>query len=488
MNREKQVSHFKILAVYITFCIFILLTVTLSLRQLVTRSTNAQINNILSLMAEKVNTSFNMMSNYVIEAAEIVSTDKDINFEDCYARLQSTKNELPYTSIGLIDSSGRIYGSKGEQLDIEKQNFIDASFAEDKLFISDPYRSSVTGTNMIAMFAPIYSRGSRVGSLYAVYYLETIQNLAYTNILSDKTAVFLINPFSGNLVNCDEADGNPPGTWSNTRLIKRDIESLSGFDYDDWLKEMRGGGEKNLIDINYMGQSFAQAFVEIKGMRDWYLVIRIPLEELSDTMHRFTLGVIIGAALLVIATILIALYLYSSEHRQNETLKDLSDHDPLTKILNRRAFAAASERMFSKLKPGEQCIFMFFDIDYFKSVNDNYGHDAGDQVLCKTAKALSDAFGDTSVVARIGGDEFNVFIYKPLTVADVDDILANTRMQLKQLKLDDGTQLPLSFSAGLARYPQDADSLKTLSENADKALYHVKDEGRNNHFWYHDFK
>jgi diguanylate cyclase (GGDEF)-like protein len=91
-------------------------------------------------------------------------------------------------------------------------------------------------------------------------------------------------------------------------------------------------------------------------------------------------------------------------------------------------------------------------------------------------------------VARIGGDEFNVLIYKPLSVADVDEILANMRMRLKQLKLDDGQPLPISFSAGLAIFPQDAADLKTLKENADKALYYVKEQGRNNHMWFHDVK
>ncbi len=488
MRTGGKLTASRLVIVYVAFCIVVLLAVTISLNGLLQRSTSAQINNILSLMSEKVNTSFAMMSNYVTEAAEIISADNDFDLKDCYEQLQKTTDTMPYVSIGLIGSDGTVYGTEGEKLDIERQGFYSKTLKSNGLYISEPYRSSVTGTNMIAMFAPVYHGGEKTASLYAIYYLETIQNLAYTNILSERTAVFLMNPYSGNFVNCSATDGNPPGTWNNLRLIKNDVKGINGYDLDNWIKSMSLGSKNNLINLNYGGQSYTQAYVDIDGMHNWHLVIRIPLAELSDTMQRFTLGVIIGAAILIIATILLAVHLYADEHRQNETLQDLSNHDPLTKLLNRRAFETSLAKLFTRGKKHEKSIFMFFDIDYFKGVNDNYGHDAGDQVLCATAEILSDAFWNTGIVARIGGDEFNVLIYKPLSVADVDEILANMRMRLKQLKLDDGQPLPISFSAGLAIFPHDAADLNTFKENVDKALYYVKEQGRNNHMWFHDVK
>ncbi|MBQ6553760.1 MAG: GGDEF domain-containing protein, partial [Firmicutes bacterium] len=466
----------------------VLLAVTLTLNQFLMRSTSAQINNILSLMSEKVNTSFDMMMNYVHEAAEIISADSECSFEESYEQLQKTTSTLPYASIGLIDADGKVYGSDGEKTDIERQDFFEKAMASDDIYISEPYRSSVTGTNMIAMFSPIYRHRQRAGALYAIYYLETIQNLAYTNILSERTSVFLMNPYSGNFVNCSILEDSPPGTWNNLRLVKSGVNGINGYDFDNWLKSMRNGSKNNLINLSEGGKSYTMAYIDIKGMNNWYIVIRIPLAELSDTMQKYTIGVIIGAALLILATIILAAHLYAGEHRQNETLQDLSNHDPLTKVLNRRAFETSLNKLFAKGKKHERYMFMFFDIDYFKSVNDNYGHDAGDQVLCATAKYLSDAFWNTGIVARIGGDEFNVLVYKPLSIADMDEILAALRMNLKQFRLEDGTPLPVSFSAGIAVFPQDADDLKTLRDNADKALYYVKELGRNNHFWYHDMK
>ena len=71
-------------------------------------------------------------------------------------------------------------------------------------------------------------------------------------------------------------------------------------------------------------------------------------------------------------------------------------------------------------------------------------------------------------------------------MADIDNIMATIRVKLKEIRLEDGTPLPVTYSAGLAEYPSDAADLKDLAELADKALYHGKENGRNNHSWYSD--
>ncbi|MBQ8942436.1 MAG: GGDEF domain-containing protein [Firmicutes bacterium] len=486
MNHSRTASHFKLLIVYLLFCVFVLTSVAASLNRLIKRSTSAQINNILSLMSEKVDTAFGMMVDYVTEAADIISADETCNFDAYYDQLQQTLDTMPYSSIGLIDSEGNIYGTNGEKLDIEKQELIEKAELADSIYISEPYRSSVTGTNMITMIAPLERGGQKIGSLYANYYLETIQNLASTNILSENTFVFLMNPFSGNYVSCSANGSVPAGTWSNIRLIKSDIKGLNDYDYDVWLKNMRENAEPNLVNYTLKKATYTEAYVGIDGMKNWFIVIQIPLAELSGTMHQYAWGVGICAALLIFATLLLAGHLYNSERRENVTLQDLSEHDPLTGLYNRRAFDAHMQDIFKEIPQGDISTFMFFDIDKFKSVNDNYGHDAGDQVLCFVADALAEAFDGTGIAARIGGDEFNVFIYAPLTVANLDDILANLRRNLKNFKLEDGTTLPISFCAGLAVYPQDAHDLKFLTKCADEALYHAKEAGRNDHHWYHD--
>ena len=487
-RKGKLSSNSRIYIAYLAFCIAVLIFSSVLMSRLISSNTSSQINNILSLMSEKVNTSFEMMTNYIKQASDMLSAHSIDSWEQCYDELSRSTDDMPYESIGLIAPDGTVYGTAGEKLDFERRGFARAARRSRGIYITEPYRSSVTGANMITMTAPVYQNGERAGSVFISYYLETVQNLAYTNILSEKTSVVLMNPFSGNFVTCSSDGTSPPGTWGNIRLTKASIKPHRGYDYNHWIEKMRSKSPENIINFTQDGINYTQAFVKIDGMENWNIVIRIPMTELSDTMQLFTLGIITTAAILVLATLLAAALVYTKELRRSIDLQTLSDHDPLTKVMNRRAFETRLDTMFLDKSQLGRCTFIFFDIDYFKDVNDTYGHDAGDAVLYKTAQILSNAFEGTGIVARIGGDEFNVFVYKPLDASDIDNIMAQIRVQLKELHLDGGRLLPITFSSGLAIYPHDASELAELKKCADTALYWVKDSGRNDHAWYMDTK
>lgn len=485
---EPNNRYLRLIIGYVLFCLCVLSIIAIFLSGYISKNNTAQINNILSLMSEKVNTSFEMMVDYITEAADLISAQKEPTLEDNYQELQQTLENMPYFSTGMITMDNTIYGSSGEEMDIVKHEFAETANSTEGLYITEPYRSSVTGSNMITIFAPIYHDSSRIGSVFVTYYLETIQNLAYSNILSDETEVFLMNPYSGNFVSCSSNGNNPPGTWSNIRLIQNDIECLKGYDYDEWLEKMKENNEDNIINFKQEGIAYTQAYISINGMNNWNLVIRIPIGELSDTMQQYIIIMVIGAALLILATMYLAAVLYRSEHDKSETLQMLSNADPLTKIMNRRGFQSTMKKMFADKAQLGTSTFMFVDVDLFKNVNDQYGHEVGDYVLCAVAAILEEAFKDTGIVGRVGGDEFNVFVYKPLSVEDIDECLGTVRTKLHELVLQDDTPLPVTFSGGLAVYPQDATELKELINCADQALYYVKEHGRKNHFWYHDLK
>lgn len=488
-NLSKSNNGFiHLVLIYAFFCTVVSIVIAVLLSGFIKKNNTAQMNNVLSLMSEKVNTSFEMMTDYIAGAADLISAQDEINFEENYAELQQTLTNMPYYSIGMISLDGTVYGTSGEQMDIEKHGFSEIAKGIDAIYISEPYRSSVTASNMITMLAPVYQGGEHVGSIFVTYYLETIQNLAYTDVLSEETAVFLMNPYSGNFVNCSDDGNNPPGTWSNVRLIKNEIDCFSGYNYDTWLEAMKINDENNIINFKQNEVSYTQAFVSINGMRNWSLVIRIPIGELSSTMRQYIICIMVGAFLLIIATMLLAAALYRREHSKSEILQTLSDADPLTKVMNRRGFDNTMKEIFADKAKLIRGTFMFLDIDFFKDVNDEYGHASGDYILCTVASILNNEFHDIGIVARVGGDEFIVFVQEPLSVEEIDTKMATIRMKLGEIILPDNTPLPISFSAGLSVYPTDAQELEDLISRADKALYHVKQNGRKNHFWYSDLK
>ena len=126
------------------------------------------------------------------------------------------------------------------------------------------------------------------------------------------------------------------------------------------------------------------------------------------------------------------------------------------------------------------------DVDYFKYVNDNYGHQYGDYVLSKIAEIIRAEVGYEGFVGRIGGDEFFVVFTKPLEIPSLRDHLQNIRLLVNSTFAGKGPRegSSLSVSIGAAKYPDDADNFNDLFVVADFCLYLAKEKGRNRYIFY----
>lgn len=165
-------------------------------------------------------------------------------------------------------------------------------------------------------------------------------------------------------------------------------------------------------------------------------------------------------------------------HTQKE-LDHQASHDRLTGLINRFGFQGVLEQSIQNLKPGRSLALILFDLDHFKSVNDIFGHHAGDTLIHAVASRIKDAMPAEGYLARLGGDEFAVL----LTLEDHTKTLAETICQriLNQISqpvvlLD--SHLHITASMGVAFYPSDAMSSVELLQNADIAMYRAKDKGR----------
>ncbi len=155
--------------------------------------------------------------------------------------------------------------------------------------------------------------------------------------------------------------------------------------------------------------------------------------------------------------------------------------DPLTGLLNRRAFLDEMGRRLDRLSrealPGT---LMFADLDHFKKLNDLRGHEAGDTALCLVASLLRNTVRPTDLVARLGGDEFAMWL------DGADDLSAAERAEHLRIAgpralaaLTEGTDVQLTLSIGIAtRWPSRGEDIETLLHRADQAMYQVKRSGR----------
>ncbi|MCD4770933.1 GGDEF domain-containing protein [archaeon] len=165
----------------------------------------------------------------------------------------------------------------------------------------------------------------------------------------------------------------------------------------------------------------------------------------------------------------------------------LEDMDTLTRLPKRKTFEKIFKREYSRFeRSGDPFSIVIIDLDYFKKVNDTYGHLAGDAVLEKFAKNIRTWIRKIDFACRYGGEEF-ALIYSSISgenaVGAIDNLIK--RVSKSKINIGKGKKIKITFSAGVYEI-KEKDSLNDAFERADKALYKAKENGRKQSALYKD--
>lgn len=178
------------------------------------------------------------------------------------------------------------------------------------------------------------------------------------------------------------------------------------------------------------------------------------------------------------------MYEDAGEEKQRELrAKELSENDPLTGVLNRSTFMTRIEKLIESSGPERLHALLLLDIDGFRSVNEIFGHTAGDKALIDIANSLRSIVGKNDLLGRIGGDEFAVLF------ADIpgDAYAANMARQICALaRKAFSLEIQISGSVGIVVIPRDGTDREILSHKLDLAVSYVKGFGRNNYAFYRE--
>lgn len=174
------------------------------------------------------------------------------------------------------------------------------------------------------------------------------------------------------------------------------------------------------------------------------------------------------------------LYDVSEKEQLLMKLKEQATIDSLSGVLNRRAFFENSEKAYSKmLEEGSKQYLIMMDVDYFKRINDQYGHQTGDQVIDIIGRILDEHFKDNGIIGRIGGEEFAV----SLISTDEDQVVLKAKSLLEAISRHSielsGDCFNITISIGISWSDNIHINFDDLMANADRALYVSKNNGRN---------
>lgn len=276
------------------------------------------------------------------------------------------------------------------------------------------------------------------------------------------------------------------------------IVTLRDVLMDEALDQARSGHAEARTALIWIGAG-GLLTLGLLGLTLWVVHHRVvrPLEETADLLvaiaqgnlqrtvpsprYRDEVADVLQAISVLRANSIARVALEDERQRLVEQLRDQSNTDFLTGLPNRRGFFTLAERHIpNQQRHGYPVAVALFDIDHFKQVNDGYGHVVGDAVLVEVARLCGEQSRRGDVAARYGGEEF-VVLMPHTDVASAIQHAERLRSAIEALciPLDDGGELRITASFGVAACRPDDDSLDAAIAAADECLYRAKRQGRN---------
>lgn len=414
--------------------------------------------------AEKINTWTDSVLNEVTiykTMIEQLGLDEEATFESLTTSVNT--HEAYPNGLYLGDDHGHYYFASGwdpgEDYIVTERYWYIEGLAHDQFAFGEPYLDAITGKTCVSATSRL-NTPSAVTVLSADVYLDYASQLTSEVTSGELTHAFFVT--------------------QNSRLIIADNDTaMIGMTLTAEHDSLLYQNVSHLLDVGQTGSyeilgDDSVYFVNIHIIQntDWYFVTCMNRNEVLQGLWRIEFPMLLIA---VVACALLFL-LTSIYSREMNTIRTKSKLDPLTKLPNRETFQEYVQS-YLKERPG-QGILIIIDMDNFKLINDQLGHPVGDQVLCEFATVLEKFFNrNMDIVSRLGGDEFAVFVGRDISPTEADGMLRRFMTVFHQNFDDKYPDQKLGASIGASGVAL-SDTYELLYNNADKALYEAKWNGK----------
>lgn len=394
---------------------------------------------------------------------EKIGLDNEETYE-MMATSAGTHSAYPY-GLYIGDEQGNYYDSSGwipgDDFVVTERDWYKEGLAHDSFAFGEPYVDAMTGGTCVSATARLHT-GSTISVMAADVYLDYAAQLVNEITESEIETAFFVT--------------------KESRLILADSDStMVGNTLSPETDSLLYQNVNRLLDAEVIGQrevfgdNASIYYVNINMIEDtdWYFVTCMNQKVVDKNLWKIEFPMLIVA----IASALLLFAVTSKFSQEMNSIRKKAKRDPLTNLWNRNGFEECI-RLALEENPG-QGLLLIIDMDNFKLVNDQLGHPVGDKVLQDFSCLLESYFNrNKDVVSRLGGDEFAVFIGRNISVAEAEAML-NKFIGLVHQHLDDkypAQNLSASIGAAFASHNE---SYNFLYQNADKALYEAKENGKN---------
>ena len=512
----------------ISLCIFIP-TVFIEYRQMINHQ-REEITNYLDAQSY-------FFESWLMERSKAIYTIANLDFvqgyqfEQTQTFFQDFKKHSVFTDLVFVNKEGKVqfdtvteYQQNGVGIDVSKRDYFKAAKNMKEQTITDVLVSRVTNEPIIAFASPILDAQQKFnGVVFGTVNFATINWLLNESRVGFQGHAYIVNQ-DGTLLTDLDAD-KEHGAPINNPLFAQNIDGRI-------LTIAQSNALQSPLNT-YKDAQGQWVLAKSKAINQdkWYIISEVPLlAAYTPLIKRFGLlaiCILVGTFLTVKMMVLLTkrmeepiqlllqgvgkveqgnydyqinekqLASYAEEFQElclsfNEMstkvkedtilLKELSVTCQLTKLYNRRYLIEQGEHVFQNCKNEKNhCSCIAIDIDFFKNINDTYGHLIGDDVLKHIASIIKDSVRRKDITTRYGGEEF-VILSPTTTVQSAVKIAERIRRNIEEFPFQIGEQvIHLTVSVGIAEFANDNDILNfyDLIDKADQALYVAKDSGRN---------
>lgn len=424
----------------------------------------------------------NIHFEYLEGIAEFMGKNSEFICSENIDMLSSICERTVLDRAMLINPDGTCYYDNGDIKNISFRRYYH-EVMQGQRSLSDPLESIVDGQTRVVLAVPVLHGDTQIGALAVSYNISALNRLLVKDIYDGKGSCIIATK-DGTIVSIDQ---NPDYCFIDQKDNffeyygqKEFLGTATIEDIQDAFHKQKSG----LIKLQDPGLPETCRYMSYLplGINDWMICYIVPVNiaQSNYTFMQNYLFLYIGALAVLVLTLLFVIL--HTNNKQQAALLLYANTDPLTKVYNKRS----TEKMIdSWLQNDRQNIqaFLMIDIDYFKHINDTYGHAVGDEVLQKIGAALKSYFRIQDIIGRIGGDEFIVLMTNVPDHRTAVSRISSFHEQLRQIHIPPIRE-ELTCSIGICFAPEHGCTYHELYIHADHALYETKRNGRNGYSIY----
>ena len=481
-------TYIRAMAIFIIAVVIGILCFFTGVQHSVEKNSQTTMMNNVMRQSEHLRTILNIHYQYLNELADEMGQADELVCEKNLDQLIGICESTDLEHVALIEPDGTAHYDNGIVKNVSHRRYFKEAISGQQT-LSDPLESSVDLETRVVLGVPIRNADQEViGILGGSYNVTELSHMLFDDLFNGEGDTLIVS-HTGKIIAYEDGRGDKKQTEYGDNLFtyyaekNKSQEDTLAKVQDDFLASQDGFIRLGLDETR--AQDYYMTYTPV-GMNDWMLCYIVPVNAAQKNYAFIQEYELIFMLVFCVFVVILIIYIAYKNNRENIRLLAVAQRDALTGLYNKEYTQKHIEQILRE-KSGTHG-FVILDVDYFKQVNDNYGHLVGDKVLQTLGSFLQSQFREYDIVGRIGGDEFVILMCNLTDSGAVESKIRKLVKRVRELRVEEMGDRELTISVGISVAPEHGSSFMELYRNADMALYETKRAGKNGYSVYRQEK